>query len=715
MKQVNQTNKLLKINSLKNDDDIGSSKKLKREYNGLNCWKDLQRDFHKKLDDVDISIIDNLDRPSWMNNNGYKRLQDMALLEGETVAQCFLRVAIDCDKEHYVETFNRLWNREFNFSTSTLRNAGGCRQFASCFLGSASNKFENFANQLCGWTKILNNGSAVGIGYGTYPAIGEEISPLKMSSGLLQQMKMINEILTSIATRQNKRADGAIYTDIYHSEIYKCIDHMDPNHHHHLSKVKFGVMARDNFFKAVFQNKRYHLFSDMKTLEELSLLYGDAFDKRYNELVEAGKYSCTIDANELFLKIVQGIMASGSIYFVNKDTINHMSNQANIGPVVTSNLCVEIMQHTNDDTMGICTLGTMCLPTFVKRKDDDSTYFDFDGLRSSVSYLTGILDCMVDQPYNFHIAQNGAKHRALGIGYSGLYDAQMMLGLDRKSDEFHKFNMRVSEHIYFASLSRSTELALERGIYKKFYDSPASQGKLQFDLYAEWEARQELDNSIDDSFKIIPLNIHEKLDPNLNWTALKETIKRQGLRNSLLTTAMPTAGSSIIQNVNESFENIYSHIQNIGTDTTGFIRYNEYVYKILKHVDPKVIDAWIFQNHGNTFMDAPFCSQEEKNKLETVFDCDFQNEVLLSAERQRFICQSQSFNLYISQNVFKESMNSELASLLIYGWRLGLKTGCYYFRPLLSFKKNNFYGGSNEQEIPPVCNRNNKECEACSM
>lgn len=684
----------------------------------IRAWDNLDSTFFEKLKNLDLSFFEGLNRPEWMNDNGYKRMSDMSLLKGETVVQCYARMAIDYGGDHE-QTFKRLYNREFNFSTSACRNAGSCRQYASCFLGKASNDYPVFANQMCGWTKILSNGSAIGVGFGTYPSITHEITPLKKSTGLLQQMKMFNETLNSISTRDNKRADGAIYTDIYHQDVYKCLQVLDPNHHNHLSKVMFGLMVRDNFMRACFNNEIYHLFGSRETLETLSELYGNEFEEKYNEFVRDGKYSMTIDANELMRYIVQGIMASGRVYIVHKDTVNHMSNQKNIGTVTTSNLCVEIMQYTSDDTMGICTLGTMCLPTFVKEGDNGKKYFDFEGFRESVEYLTGILDRMIDQPYNLTIAENGAKHRALGIGYSGLYDAQMMLGLyDRKSRDFHEFNLRISEHLYYAALSKSVDLAIDLGPYEKFWGSPASMGKLQFDLYREWEEKMEGKGGLPNEFSLRKLNVHEKLDPSLDWNYLKKRIVKHGLRNSLLTTAMPTAGSSIIQNVNESFENIYSHIQNIGTDTTGFIRFNKYIYDVLKDVDKNVINSWLLKNHGNTFKDATFCTDEDRLKLKTVFDDDFTNEVLLAATRQRFICQSQSFNLYVSQDQFNSSMGEELASLLIYGWRLGVKTGCYYFRPLMTLKKNNF--GYDEEEPMsaynyPSCSRENKECTACSV
>ena len=122
------------------------------------------------------------------------------------------------------------------------------------------------------------------------------------------------------------------------------------------------------------------------------------------------------------------------------------------------------------------------------------------------------------------------RHRPIGIGVQGLADAFMALRLPFDSVEARKLNLQIFETIYHAAVEASCEMAKEQGPYETYQGSPASQGKLQYDLWG-----------------ITPTDLWD-------WASLKAKVAQYGLRNSLLLAPMPTASTSQILGNNECFE-----------------------------------------------------------------------------------------------------------------------------------------------------------------
>jgi ribonucleotide reductase alpha subunit len=134
--------------------------------------------------------------------------------------------------------------------------------------------------------------------------------------------------------------------------------------------------------------------------------------------------------------------------------------------------------------------------------------------------------------------RSNMRHRPIGIGVQGLADAFQMMKLPFESDEARQLNKDIFETIYFGACEASMELAAEEGPYATWAGSPASQGRLQFDL---WNVRP---------------------SDRWDWEGLKVKIAEHGMRNSLLLAPMPTASTAQILGNNESTEPFTSNMYN---------------------------------------------------------------------------------------------------------------------------------------------------------
>merc|ERR1719373_725272 len=248
-------------------------------------------------------------------------------------------------------------------------------------------------------------------------------------------------------------------------------------------------------------------------------VWGDDFEKLYTRLESEGKGMKTIKAQQLWFRILESQMETGTPYMLYKDQANRKSNQQNLGTIHSSNLCTEIIEYTSPDEVAVCNLASIALPSFVK---EDGKEYDFKGLYEVVKVMTRNLNKVIDRNYYpvEEARRSNMRHRPIGLGVQGLADAFMMLRLPFESEPAKKLNTDIFETIYFAACEASCELAAKHGPYETYQGSPASKGQLQFDLWG-----------------VTPKS------GRWDWTALKQRIVKHGLRNSLLVAPMPTAST----------------------------------------------------------------------------------------------------------------------------------------------------------------------------
>merc|ERR1711937_965580 len=258
-------------------------------------------------------------------------------------------------------------------------------------------------------------------------------------------------------------------------------------------------------------------------------LWGEDFEKLYERLEAEGKGRKSVKAQQLWFRILESQMETGTPYMLYKDAANRKSNQQNLGTIHCSNLCTEIVEYTDANEVAVCNLASVALPAFASA---DAPY-DFQKLYEVTKVVTRNLNKVIDRNY-YPIQEardSNMRHRPIGIGVQGLADAFLIMKLPFESEGARRLNEDIFETIYYAAIEASCELAERDGPYETFAGSPASQGLLQFDLWGRTPKSGMWD-----------------------WAAMKARIAEHGLRNSLLVAPMPTASTAQILGNNESFE-----------------------------------------------------------------------------------------------------------------------------------------------------------------
>jgi ribonucleoside-diphosphate reductase alpha chain len=371
----------------------------------------------------------------------------------------------------------------------------------------------------------------------------------------------------------------------------------------------------------------------------------------YTDYEKAGKGRKTIKAHELWEKILESQIETGTPYMLYKDAANRKSNQKNLGTIRSSNLCTEIMEYTSPDEVAVCNLASLSLPMFV-----DNDKFDHDSLYAVTKRVTRNLNKVIDRNYYpVKEAENSnLRHRPIGLGVQGLADAFIMLRLPFTSDAAKKLNQEIFETLYFAAVTASMELAKEEGPYSSFKGSPMSQGEFQYNL---WGMKD------------------EELSGRWDWASLRKEVMKHGVRNSLLVAPMPTASTSQILGNNEAFEPYTSNIYTRRVLSGEFIVVNKHLLRDLVELGlwNETMKQELMRNNGSVQdLDIP---QDLKELYKTVWEMSMKDIIDMSRQRGYFVDQSQSLNLFMQNANY-----AKLTSMHFYAWQSGLKTGMYYLR-----------------------------------
>ena len=477
----------------------------------------------------------------------------------------------------------------------------------------------------------------------------------------------------------------AIYLEPWHADIDFFLQ-MRKNHGDEELKARdlfYALWIPDLFMERVKTNGDWTLMCPDEC-PGLADVYGNDFNELYEKYEKEGKGRKSVKARDLWFKMLDAQMETGTPYILFKDAANRKSNQKNLGTIKSSNLCSEIIQYSDDKETAVCNLASIGLPTFVTKEKT----FDYEKLHEVAKVVTKNLNKIIDINYypTEKTRRSNMRHRPIGIGVQGLADVFFLMGHSFLSEEAKIINKNIFETIYHGALEASSSLASELGAYETFEGSPASEGILQFDLW--------------------------NVDPGserYDWSYLRSVIKCCGLRNSLLLAPMPTASTSQILGFNECIEPITSNIYSRRTIAGEFIQANRYLMKDL-------IDAglWnekiknnIIANHGS-IQHVEIIPQEIKDKYKTVWEMPMRGLIDMAADRGAFICQSQSLNLWLEDPNY-----NTLTSMHFYSWQKGLKTGIYYLRRRAKHQAQQF---TIEPEKTDLGNHQEDDeiCEMCS-
>ncbi len=614
----------------------------------------------KNKEVLDSSII--YDRDFDYDFFGFKTLERAYLLKingkiAERPQHMLMRVAIGIHKkdiESAVKTYEMLSERWFTHATPTLFNAGTPKpQMSSCFLlTTKDDSIDGIYDSLKQCAKISQSAGGIGLAIHDIRATGSYIRGTNgTSNGIVPMLRVFNDTARYVDQGGGKRKGSfAIYLEPWHADVFDFLD-LKKNHGKEEQRARdlfFALWTPDLFMKRVEQNGDWTLMCPNEC-PGLSEAWGEDFEKLYTKYEAEGKGRKTIKAQELWFKILESQIETGTPYMLYKDAANSKSNQQNLGTIKSSNLCTEIIEYTSPDEVAVCNLASIALPKFV-----EDGKFDHDKLFEVTYQITLNLNRIIDgNYYPVPEARNSnLRHRPIGIGIQGLADAFILLRYPFESEQAKTLNKEIFETIYYASMTASKDLAIKEGPYETYKGSPVSKGVFQFDMWGV------------------------KPSKRWEWDVLKEEVKKHGVRNSLLLAPMPTASTSQILGNNECFEPYTSNIYTRRTLSGEFVVVNKHLLMDLVKLglwNDQMKNELISKNGSVLNIDA--IPQNLKDLYKTAWEISQKTIIEMAADRGAFICQSQSMN------VFMEGANfAKLTSMHFYGWKKGLKTGMYYLR-----------------------------------
>ncbi len=596
---------------------------------------------------------------------GFKTLERSYLLKingnvAERPQHMLMRVSVGIhpdDIEGAIETYHLMSKKYFTHATPTLFNSGTPKpQLSSCFLLSMQDdSIEGIYDTLKQTAKISQSAGGIGLSIHNVRATGSYIAGTNgTSNGIVPMLRVYNDTARYVDQGGGKRKGSfAIYVEPWHADIFDFLE-LKKNHGKEEMRARdlfYAMWIPDLFMKRVEENGKWTLMCPNEC-PGLYDCHSDKFDKLYVKYEKEGKGRKTINARELWEKILESQIETGTPYMLYKDAANRKSNQKNLGTIRSSNLCTEIIEYTSKDEIAVCNLASISLPMFVKEGKFDHQEL-FEVTKRVIKNLNKVID---RNYYPVKEAENSnMRHRPVGLGVQGLADAFIKLRLPFTSEKAKELNQEIFETLYFASLTSSMEISKIDGPYDSYKGSPISNGELQHNMWG-----------IED----------KDLSGRWDWTSLRKDIKKYGVRNSLLMAPMPTASTSQILGNNECFEPYTSNIYTRRVLSGEFIVVNKHLLNDLVNLGlwNEEMKQELMRANGS-IQHIETIPMEIRNLYKTVWELSMKDIIDMSRHRGYFIDQSQSLNLFM-----EGATMSKLTSMHFYAWKSGLKTGMYYLR-----------------------------------
>ncbi len=596
---------------------------------------------------------------------GFKTLERSYLLKlnGNIVERpqhMLMRVSIGIhlnDVDAAIETYHMMSKKYFTHATPTLFNSGTPKpQMSSCFLLTMkSDSIDGIYDTLKQTAKISQSAGGIGLSIHNIRATGSYISGTNgTSNGIVPMLRVFNDTARYVDQGGGKRKGSfAIYMEPWHADIFDFLE-LKKNHGKEEMRARdlfYAMWISDLFMKRVEEDDKWTLMCPNEC-PGLYDCHGEAFEKMYTNYEKEGRGRKTIKARELWDKILESQIETGTPYMLYKDAANRKSNQQNLGTIRSSNLCTEILEYTSEDEVAVCNLASIALPMFIK-----DNAFDHQQLFKVTKQVTKNLNRVIDRNYYpVKEAENSNfRHRPVGLGVQGLADAFIKLRLPFTSDEAKKLNQEIFETLYFAAVTASVEEAKADGPYETFKGSPMSKGEFQHNM---WGIKD------------------EELSGRWDWAKLRKSVLKHGVRNSLLVAPMPTASTSQILGNNECFEPYTSNIYTRRVLSGEFIVVNKHLLEDLVNLGlwNEDVKQELMRSNGSV-QGIESIPDDIKELYKTVWELSMKDIIDMSRHRGYFIDQSQSLNLFM-----EGATMAKLTSMHFYAWKSGLKTGMYYLR-----------------------------------
>ena len=605
----------------------------------------------------------NTDRNNLFHYFGLRTVYDRYLLKHPTSRQVLetpqyflMRVAcaVSDDIRDALELYDLFSRLEYLTSSPTLFNAGtNHQQLSSCFLlDSPEDNLRKIYDRYSDIAQLSKFSGGIGLAYSRIRSRGSHIrSTNGLSNGIIPWLNTLDASVAAVNQGGRRKGACCVYLETWHADILEFLELKDNtgDEARRTYNLNLANWVPDLFMQRVQEDKMWSLF-DPKVVPNFPDLYGADFEKAYIEAEEKELYETQMNARDLYKRMLRTLAQTGNGWMTFKDRSNITSNQTGLpnNVIHLSNLCTEILEVTNQQEGAVCNLGSLNLGRCVVNGE-----FDFARLRKNVSIAVKQLDRVIDR--NFYplpmTQRSNTKWRPVGLGYMGMQDVFFKLKLPFDSEEAQAISKRIAEEIFFAAYSTSNELARTLGQHPNFHETKAAKGILHVD---HWDT--------------------ELNDPE-RWATLRENIKQDGLRNSLIIAIAPTATIASITGCYECIEPQVSNLFKRETLSGDFLQINNYLVHDLKARGLWTEDIRTKIKLANgSIQNVAEIPMELKKIYRTAWEIPMRSLIDMAAARAAFIDQSQSLNL------FMESPDiGKLSSMYFYAWKQGLKT-TYYLR-----------------------------------
>jgi len=630
----------------------------------------------------------------------------------------FMRVAMglalneENREQRALEFYELLSSFDYMSSTPTLFNAGTMHsQLSSCYLTTVPDDLHGIYGALQDNAMLSKWAGGLGNDWTPVRGMGAHIKGTNgKSQGVVPFLKVVND--TAVAVNQGGKRKGAVcaYLETWHLDIEEFVELRkntgdDRRRTHDMNTANW---VPDLFMERVFEGKKWTLFTPNET-PELHDLSGEAFREKYEEyekLAQEGKLKAykEVEAEELWRKILSMLFETGHPWITFKDACNLRSPQQHTGVIHSSNLCTEITLNTSNDEIAVCNLGSINIPNHL----DTEGNLDKEKLEKNVTTAIRMLDNVIDINY-YAVPQaenSNFKHRPIGMGIMGFQDALYIKKIPYASEAAVDFADESMELVSYMAINASSDLAKERGSYSSYEGSLWSQGILPLDSIEILEKQRGKDY------------IEVDKTTRLDWDALREKVKTQGMRNSNTMAIAPTATIANITGLTQSIEPTYSNLFVKSNLSGEFTVINMHLVDALKEIDMwDEVMVYDLKNLNGSLESIARVPEDIKKLFATSFEVEPKWLIEAASRRQKWIDQSQSLNLYVS-----EPNGKKLDVMYRMAWLRGLKT-TYYLRSrsatttekstITNMELNAVKTEPKTYDQPEACSIDDPDCEAC--
>ena len=630
----------------------------------------------------------------------------------------FMRVAMglalneENREQRALEFYELLSSFDYMSSTPTLFNAGTMHsQLSSCYLTTVPDDLHGIYGALQDNAMLSKWAGGLGNDWTPVRGMGAHIKGTNgKSQGVVPFLKVVND--TAVAVNQGGKRKGAVcaYLETWHLDIEEFVELRkntgdDRRRTHDMNTANW---VPDLFMERVFEGKKWTLFTPNET-PELHDLSGEAFREKYEEyekLAQEGKLKAykEVEAEELWRKILSMLFETGHPWITFKDSCNLRSPQQHTGVIHSSNLCTEITLNTSNDEIAVCNLGSINIPNHL----DAEGNLNKEKLEKNVTTAIRMLDNVIDINY-YAVPQaenSNFKHRPIGMGIMGFQHALYIKKIPYASEAAVDFADESMELVSYMAINASSDLAKERGSYSSYEGSLWSQGILPLDSIEILEKQRGKDY------------IEVDKTTRLDWDALREKVKTQGMRNSNTMAIAPTATIANITGLTQSIEPTYSNLFVKSNLSGEFTVINMHLVAALKEIDMwDEVMVYDLKNLNGSLESIARVPEDIKKLFATSFEVEPKWLIEAASRRQKWIDQSQSLNLYVS-----EPNGKKLDVMYRMAWLRGLKT-TYYLRSrsatttekstITNMELNAVKTEPKTYDQPEACSIDDPDCEAC--